>query len=420
MSEHQHSESSEFVSLSLALLALVAGYCVAVSSERIVLAGIHSVHPDAWFGEGSHSEVYVLALVAILLAITAFCWAQAILRRIGIGLDPQQPATFLRIVQTALAVRLDPRNYRNQTLQLGVAFLWVAVPVHWLASLVAGFLSNVSVHPPPTQADYWIVPAGTAICAAYTAWIRQRTPIPLVKNKEEPGPYSGLILFLSNPLSPRSTMPGLSTSTTANGQGVRVFVSWSDFQEHLRKTTINATEPLQPHKAYEDDIVPKMKEKFGSHNWMMPFLAILHQANKGRLRHVIVIPSEKLPTDTRDVLTERSGTALMVPLFTEWIRAQLNQPALRIEAVPPDGVSFYDPEKLAGAIEAAYSRLRKNEDVTDVIVDLTSGTKECSLAAALQSMSIGRMVMYTDNNSYIPRQYDISIPEHLAAALHGG
>jgi hypothetical protein len=144
-------------------------------------------------------------------------------------------------------------------------------------------------------------------------------------------------------------------------------------------------------------------------NWLMPLLSIRHQLEEGRkvgqccLRRVLLIPSET--------------THGHVAAFRQVVDAWLPGHGLEIEAVAEDGVGYINPQPLWAAINQAYRRASEL-GAEQVILDLTSGTAQCSAAGAVASLEPGRMFKYVNTNTYQQHAYRIAHVVHAAELGH--
>lgn len=127
-------------------------------------------------------------------------------------------------------------------------------------------------------------------------------------------------------------------------------------------------------------------ESLKKSSWEMPYLAILHHAQ--RLQNIFVITS-----------AGERGTHLLLPLFTTVVGILF--PKVTIEAVLEQGIDFEDVAAVHRAIDELYARLDETRiyGPQDIMVDITGGQKTNSIAAAMATLAEGRRFQYVSTRN---------------------
>jgi len=173
-----------------------------------------------------------------------------------------------------------------------------------------------------------------------------------------------VVLFLSPPLDPKNHRDGkgerwkeICRSTCVELE--RKLGEGADPAEVLRKSTIS---------------------------WRMPLEAVW--AHAGTLRRVVVVPSK----ETRE----------WIPRFADCVRALLRREVEVVDAAelagkPEQGVDFgADLEGILELVDRPCAELeRRGEPMDGVVIDVTGGTKLCSLAGLVATQPFrGRCIQY--------------------------
>jgi len=138
-------------------------------------------------------------------------------------------------------------------------------------------------------------------------------------------------------------------------------------------------------------------------NCLMPMLSIWHQLRRaGGLRFVLVIPSKE--------------TYPLMEAFRALVDATFPGHGLKIVEVGDEGVDYLDPTAIWGMLHEAHKRAYRM-GARSAMLDLTAGKAQCSAAAAVASLTPGRVFKYVDTNSY--RQWAFEIAHEAEAEVPG-
>ena len=160
---------------------------------------------------------------------------------------------------------------------------------------------------------------------------------------------------------------------------------------------------------------------FRQNSWCMPMVAVAHHAAvKGHgepLQCVVAIGS----ADSGG--TRRNGTWRQAAFFQEMLKrlfAEWGRPESCPKMLIPfeRGIDFYNLYSLSKAVTRCYHLLAEH-GIANPLVDITGGTKECSIAGAALALEPGRLFQYVSTEDRVVRQYDLSYRPH-DSLLHGG
>jgi len=386
--------------------ALVVGHCVAFSTERLLVAlleRLHASQPGRLIAIGATAwSAWGVAVFALLTA--ALSWW--VLRRAEGMMERSllYPPSSLRrrFLETTVVIHRPGLRYQVGFGFVSLALLGLGTAVHSVAatlwSLASGHYDVSSAEP----GDAWIAVAGVCLLVGLAFVIRYLDrPEPEV-DVSEPGPYAALIMFLSNPLNQR---PAAEGQPPARSPESGEQVTWSVLENDLRTMSL----------------VPGDREgakvAFGRNAWLMPVLSIFDQVCKNAdaakvLRHVVLIVSKEAETDSGR-WTLRSGTLHMAPFFVERLKAWIGGSSPSLHVFPAGGADFENPKDLQRIIEGAYDLLYREGVAAHegILLDLTGGTKHCSLMAGIVSFDPGRASCYVSTSDYRILQYDFRPPK---------
>ncbi|NKN34651.1 hypothetical protein [Marichromatium bheemlicum] len=139
--------------------------------------------------------------------------------------------------------------------------------------------------------------------------------------------------------------------------------------------------------------------------WRMPIEAIAH--HRTHLSRIVLICSQDEP--------DGPGSASQRPLFEQLVRRCFPGHAFTIECAEggaqgdDPGVGFNDINALVRLTDIAFERLVEEARVApaDILIDITSGSKLCSVAGAVVALAEGRRVQYV-NGQYQVQVQDVS------------
>jgi hypothetical protein len=147
----------------------------------------------------------------------------------------------------------------------------------------------------------------------------------------------------------------------------------------------------------------RFREAFGRENWRMPVEAVAY--HRDRLQQVLLIPS-----------SGARGSVGQVELFQRLLSALFPEPDFQCQPVGAcfgqyaAGLDFEgDAESLAFATDEAYEHLRRGGlRHTDILIDITGGTKPATVVGSAVALAEGRRIQYVSTSDYRVRVYDVT------------
>ena len=278
---------------------------------------------------------------------------------------------------------------------LGLA---TATALHWFGVLTHGMFDYWWTHGREWVLDWFDLVTCAVLLSLifWVAWMVQRfARSSLAVSRVDAHGHQALVLFLSLSLRPNEELEDKDGQETGEWVGYkrRFAPLVDDFAKRLRAGE-------SPSKA---------GEAFGRETWCMPMVGVAHQAAGGGHGKVI---RAKVAITSADSGALKNGTWRQAEFFREMISRlfeQWGRPKCcpRISFRPERGVDFYDLAALSKEVEACYAQLSQ-EGVRDVIIDVTGGTKECSIAGAAHALEPGRVFQYVSTHDRDVGHYDLT------------
>jgi hypothetical protein len=273
--------------------------------------------------------------------------------------------------------------------------LATATAIDWFASLTYGMFDYRRSHGwAMNWWDLWVCAVLISVTFAagfYVQRFAKRSPL---VQKLEASRHPGLILFLSQALGPKEEVLD---------EGGEETVAWLKFKARFMPMVDDFAKALDaPQTPSEASRV------FGNEKWRMPMVAIAHQAaGEGVgtvLRSILAITS----ADSRG----KNGTWREAAFFQEMILRLFEQRGRpqdcpRVDFPFAGGINFFDLRRLSEAVEACYKKLA-DEGIRDVVVDVTGGNKECSIAGAAHALEPGFALQYVSTEDWSVGQFDLT------------
>ena len=145
-----------------------------------------------------------------------------------------------------------------------------------------------------------------------------------------------------------------------------------------------------------------LRKRFAG-SWRMPLEAIAY--HKATLREIVLITSTDSATHT--------GSNRYAEVFEGLLNRLCNGATPRIRSAGDfvseyaDGVNFEDMEQLVSVTNAVFDALiDENMQRSDILIDVTSGTKVATAAGTVVALAEGRRFQYVSTQDYQVRTYD--------------
>jgi hypothetical protein len=143
------------------------------------------------------------------------------------------------------------------------------------------------------------------------------------------------------------------------------------------------------------------RREFGQSSWRMPIEAIAYHLPA--LRHVLVISSSRADGNRHQVRTFKSLVARVFPGANLRVRDIAD-----MDSTYEPGLDFNLVHKLADATNDAYARLRgEGLAAKDILIDITGGSKPCTIAGGAVALAEGRRIQYVSSD-YKVLVYDVT------------
>ena len=418
---HQEKHhGKDWLGLVLAVTAAISGYNVAVSSERFILGWLEVLFADNNLIPQTTAVKLMLGIISLALGMLGIWLFRRELESSSRGWRDRDIPFLTLLSGAAQALSFRRASSWWNLCWLAFTVLLVAVPLHWFASIVSTILTGVVHHGHGTVRDGMTVVAGLVVFLASSYvlkrnFVHQATLIPSM----DEAPYEALALFLSNPLPPAN-----STAAQRSGASERPPTS-SDPARPANRTAEGRVPTGSPEefREYVEGLDPisaevfgqgyaplqsKCKHVFPNHNWLMPTLSVLRQAQLAKLKHVLLICSLESAEFAKD--------------FEKWIQKNLQSAGV----IPPEfhvipnvkGIDFGNSEQLQVSVDKCYEKI-EGLKLDNALLDVTGGTKECSIVGAIRSFPVGRAILYISTKDYAIRQFHPIIEQHTSdAASH--
>jgi len=339
----------------------LAGVAAAVLVHNVALSSYHCL---ATFLKSEKSTPIVPTEAMILcigLIAAAASYAAAVTLRQALKDRTLLPKTnsARTFLDTALVAQAPGAVQYWLFALLGLAAILFLSALHAVAHVLWHWLED-GLHMPHVA----IISLATAAALAIAARVRHRSKS--TNTQGDPGQNDALILFLSEHKATSAPFAQLLAPTP---------MPWSEL--HIRAT-------------------------LDSHFWAMPARTVSDIWRNGHLRHIVVICS----TTSRPQMEE----------FKEGLRQGMAANPALIHPWPLEGaIDFFNFDQVNAAVKSAYTFL-ENKGLTRIAIDLTSGTKICSIVGLLESLEPGRGALYV-NKDLLVRSYDIQHDSNAWAPL---
>ena len=311
-----------------------------------------------------------------------------------------------RLLDPVLITQLPSKSYQWLLVLLGLTLILFLCALHWAGHAIWHYLDHWLDH---YLGHYWgnasaswiIVTASSVLTLVAAYYLRQFERPELKAPRGETGKLDALIIFLSTP-NPATPLPQSLPNESLE----------KAFPRLMQQLTL----PLE-----KDGV----KQHFAGHNWAMPILAISTAFAKGELKHVVVIGSaDSLNPQNPEKLIDGSWRHAHFFCDTVSSRMSAHRPAFQVWPLPQPnrlpGVDFNSFPALETAVDDIYVFL-KGKAAQRTAIDLTGGTKICTIVGLMHSLEPGRNAMYVTNNLKV-EAYDFryTAPDEGAVPSDGG
>lgn len=179
----------------------------------------------------------------------------------------------------------------------------------------------------------------------------------------------------------KASLPlGVDVQASKNAKGMVLFLSHKNLLSNEDKKN-------EPSTSTVFDIKDNRK---------MPLCAMW--AHKESLKKVLVIASAKSIKEKEDFMAQ--------------VREYMSELVEKIEFLDEHGGEFDDAEKIYGLLKKAFGILETKEKIrpSDIVIDITGGSKIVSIAGAIFTLPVGRQMQYVDSNGNA-KVYDMCYKE---------
>lgn len=404
---HEHNA---WYGLLLAFLAAVGGYNTAYFSERFAVGYLHTIFARNNIVDSRILEKLALGVIAVALGSFGVWLFKKEIEAFSRGWT-EKGAPFLTVLTgVAKALNLEDAARFWTLFPMISSILMVAVAIHWIAGIVASFITGGSLHGFDTWTEGIVLAVSVAVFLRCSFHLKRDFVHSGTLGPRRPeAPYEALILFLSDPSrsSPPPAFEKAKAGTVETADEAAIKAAIEQFCQKL-----NEIEPVVPdwlhsreHAQYAAALTESCKETFGRHNWLMPTLSVLSQAHLGKLKHVFLVCSRE--------------SALAADAFETWIKRNLPgnvTASLQFQRLPEEIVDFAKSDEIQAYIDKCYAKIAREKLASSAILDLTGGTKECSVVSVISALKVGRAIMYIDTNSYEIKPFHPAIVQHASDA----
>jgi len=153
------------------------------------------------------------------------------------------------------------------------------------------------------------------------------------------------------------------------------------------------------------DGLDAFRARHGGLNWRMPIEAIAH--HRAHLSRIVLVCSGDEP--------RRPGSASQRLLFEQLVKRCFPDCEFTIEVAEDDhrgadrGIDFNDIDAVVRLTDTAFERLVEKARIApaDILIDITGGSKLCSVAGSVVALAEGRRMQYV-TGQYQVRVQDVS------------
>lgn len=355
------------------LLAAVVVHCVALSSFEIVQ---HLI-----------GNALVVWLAGVLLGAACYWLGKEIRDKLDEMLDSSGAKTGRPLLETVLSRELPGRKYQWTLVGLGVVTVGFLCALQWVAHETWGFFVHY-LHLP----GLFVIVAGIVV-ALLLAWYWRRVERPELKFVHgRPGPLDALVLFLSS--------PGQTPLPHAQGKyvgGVRM--SMDDFIRDFREVMEERLGRLPVNEL-------EVEQHFGKNPWAMPVWSIARRWKEGSLKHVVLIGSRAAGAF--------QSTIGLAQVLQEALEKAIGPggPAIHIwpNGEQAEGVDFENFDQLHETLRDVRAFLEgqlKGSAHKRICVDVTGGTKLCTIVGLASTLEPGLTAQYVSTSDKHVSAYDI-------------
>lgn len=185
----------------------------------------------------------------------------------------------------------------------------------------------------------------------------------------------------------KASLPlGVDVQVSKNAKGMVLFLSHKNLLNDKSSSS-------NKNKVKESPILTVFDIK---DNRKMPLCALW--AHKESLKKVLVIASAKSIKEKEDFMIQ--------------VREYMSELVEKIEFLDEHGGEFDDAEKIYGLLKKAFEILETKEKIrpSDIVIDITGGSKIVSIAGAIFTLPAGRQMQYVDSNGNA-KVYDMCYKE---------
>jgi len=141
------------------------------------------------------------------------------------------------------------------------------------------------------------------------------------------------------------------------------------------------------------------KSVYKNHNWRQPLFCINHFLKKGRRIDLYIFCSSESRNElehfSRIVSHLYKGELLQIKSFTKLLSEKTGN------NVEEKGIDFNNLKDISYYLDEAVRFLESSFDKSEIVLDVTSGTKLVSVASAIVSFAQGRSFVYTTNEGEV-------------------
>jgi len=346
--------SNAWVITALGVTAGIAVHSVALSAFEIGKTWASKLVP----GMGNEITSGVILGAGCLMGLLAFWGASWARGRLQGRMRERGDSQISGFLNTALELRSPGKLEGLWMVLIGALGITFLCAMHAVAHEVWHFIHALG--------DGWIVGLGMVATLGIAAYWRLLERPETAVRQGEPGRTEALILFLSS----------------AEGTEVEFGKNLLALRMPLYKATV--------------------RKALGMHRWAIPTRSISRAWEQGALAHVVVIGS-----------TGKGATWPAFEAFRDGILPTFEDSPPEFYLLPKKvGVDFNSFAELQSVLIDAYALLNA-KGATRITVDVTSGTKICTVAGLVEALEPGRAACYVTNDLDV-KAYDF---EHRAPGL---
>jgi len=247
-------------------------------------------------------------------------------------------------LDTALVVERPGMAHQWLLAYYGLAAIAFLSAIHAVAHVIWHWLSHGL-----QMSHFAIITASALLALALAAAVRQAERPESHGTKGDPGQNDALILFLS---------------------------AVADSEVPIFRQLLAAT--AMPWKKRH------VRETLGAHFWAIPARSVSRIWENGNLQQIVVIGSD--------------SSWPQIPALAEGLRQGMGQAPIEIHRWPLEkGIDFRDFDDVKAAVQSAYAFL-EDRGLNRITIDVTSGTKICTIVGLMESLPPGRGAIYVTND----------------------